>query len=146
MIDLMKPISFNIRVLFFIAMAAACVFASCTQAPGEGGRASIVGHVQEESRVLLSDPNTAFPGYPATDRNVFLIYGDNVGPDDEVETNHEGDFVFPWLRPGEYTVYVYSEDTSGVTPPRDMTVVRHLTIESATETVVLDTIRIFKDL
>ena len=127
-------------------MAAACVFASCTQAPGEGGRASIVGHVQEESRVLLSDPNTAFPGYPATDRNVFLIYGDNVGPDDEVETNHEGDFVFPWLRPGEYTVYVYSEDTSGVTPPRDMTVVRHLTIESATETVVLDTIRIFKDL
>ena len=146
MFDLMKPISFNIRVLFFIAMAAACVFASCTQAPGEGGRASIVGHVQEEARVLLNDPNTAYPAYPAADENVFLIYGDNVGPDDEIETNHEGDFVFPWLRPGEYTVYVYSEDTSGVTPPRDMAVVRHLTIESATETVVLDTIRIFKDL
>ena len=127
-------------------MAAACVFASCTQAPGEGGRASIVGHVQEEARVLLNDPNTAHPAYPAADENVFLIYGDNVGPDDEIETNHEGNFVFPWLRPGEYTVYVYSEDTSGVTPPRDMAVVRHLTIESATETVVLDTIRIFKDL
>ena len=105
-----------------------------------------MGHVQEEARVLLSDPNTAFPGYPATDRNVFLIYGNNVGPDDEVETNHEGDFVFPWLRPGDYTVYVYSEDTSGVNPPRDMAVVQHLTIASAKETVVLDTLRIFKDL
>lgn len=140
----MKPISINIGMPFLSALV--CLLVSCTQSPGDGGRASIVGHVQEEARVLLSDPNTAYPGYPATDRNVFLIYGDNVGPDDQVETNHEGDFVFPWLRPGDYTVYVYSEDTSGVNPPRDMAVVQHLTIESATETVTLDTLRIFKDL
>ena len=43
-------------------------------------------------------------------------------------------------------MYVYSEDTSGVNPPRDMAVVQHLTIASAKETVVLDTLRIFKDL
>ncbi|OUU16636.1 MAG: hypothetical protein CBC05_07830 [Crocinitomicaceae bacterium TMED45] len=140
----MKPISINIGMPFLSALA--CLMVSCTPTPGDGGRASIVGHVQEEARVLLSDPNTAFPGYPAADRNVFLIYGNNVGPDDEVETNHEGDFVFPWLRPGDYTVYVYSEDTSGVNPPRDMAVVQHLTIASAKETVVLDTLRIFKDL
>ena len=77
---------------------------------------------------------------------MFLIYGDNVGPDDNVETNHNGDFVFPWLRPGEYTVYVYSEDTSGTVPPRDMAVVRTVTIESQTETVVLDTLTVYKDL
>jgi len=144
MFGLMKPISINIGMPFLSALA--CLMVSCTPTPGDGGRASIVGHVQEEARVLLSDPSTAFPGYPATDRNVFLIYGNNVGPDDEVETNHEGDFVFPWLRPGDYTVYVYSEDTSGVNPPRDMAVVQHLTIASAKETVVLDTLRIFKDL
>ena len=50
------------------------------------------------------------------------------------------------LRPGEYTVYVYSEDTSGTVPPRDMAVVRTVTIESPTETVVLDTLTVYKDL
>ena len=118
---------------------------ACEQVPGEGGRASIVGHIQEEARTVLTQPSSA-PPYPAADHNVFLIYGNNVGPDDNVETNHEGDFVFPWLRPGEYTVYVYSEDTSGTVPPRDMAVLRTVTVENQTETVVLDTLTVYKDL
>ena len=141
MFGLMKPISFNTVALCF---AVSC--ASCVQTPGEGGRASIVGHVEEEERLVLENPASVQGVYPATDQEVFLIYGDNVGPDDNVETNHEGNFVFPWLRPGDYTVYVYSEDTSGVTPTRDVAVVQHVTISSANETVTLDTLRIFKDL
>ncbi|MEC8663687.1 MAG: hypothetical protein VXY03_07400 [Bacteroidota bacterium] len=139
----MKPNSFN-----FLTTSLLVLMASCVQPPGEGGRASIVGHVQEEARTVLNNPNSAAPqgAYPATDRNVFLIYGDNVGPDDQVETNHEGDFVFPWLRPGDYTVYIYSEDTSTTVPPRDMVVLQHVTISSAKETLVLDTLRIFKEL
>ena len=128
-----------------LALLVGMSLVACEQVPGEGGRASIVGHVQEEARTVLTQPSSA-PPYPATDHNVFLIYGDNMGPDDNVETNHEGDFVFPWLRPGEYTVYVYSEDTSGTVPPRDMAVVRTVTIESQTETVVLDTLTVYKDL
>ena len=42
-------------------------------------------------------------------------------------------------------MYVYSEDTSGTVPPRDMAVVRTVTIESQT-TVVLDTLTVYKDL
>ena len=141
MFGLMKPISFNTVALCF---AVSC--ASCVQTPGEGGRASIVGHVEEEERLVLENPASVQGVYPATDQEVFLIYGDNVGPDDNVETNHEGNFVFPWLRPGDYTVYVYSEDTSGVTPTRDVAVVQHVTISSTNETVTLDTLRIFKDL
>ena len=143
MFDAMKPISFN-----FLTTSLLVLLASCVQTPGEGGRASIVGHVQEEARTVLNNPNSAAPqgAYPATDRNVFLIYGDNLGPDDQVETNHEGDFVFPWLRPGNYTVYVYSEDTSTTVPPRDMVVLQQVTIASAKETLVLDTLRIFKEL
>lgn len=141
MFGLMKPISFNTVALCF---AVSC--ASCVQTPGEGGRASIVGHVVEEERLVLENPASVQGVYPATDQEVFLIYGDNVGPDDNVETNHEGNYVFPWLRPGDYTVYVYSEDTSGVTPTRDVAVVQHVTISSANETVTLDTLRIFKDL
>jgi hypothetical protein len=127
------------------ALLVGMSLSACEQVPGEGGRASIVGHVQEEARTVLTQPSAA-PPYPAADHNVFLIYGNNVGPDDNVETNHEGDFVFPWLRPGEYTVYVYSEDTSGTVPPRDMAVLRTVTVENQTETVVLDTLTVYKDL
>jgi hypothetical protein len=138
----MKPISFKL-----LTAAAAVLLASCTQTPGDGGRASLIGHVQEEARLVLTNPNSVQgDAYPARDHNVFLIYGDNVGPDDQVETNHEGNFVFPWLRPGDYTVYVYSEDTSGTVPPQDMVVLQHVTVESAKETVVLDTLTVFKEL
>ena len=86
-------------------------------------------------------------GYPATDRNGFLISGNNVGPDDEVETNHEGDFVFPWLRPGDYTVYGYSEDTL---PPfnnaPDIAIVREFEIEAGEEALDIGTLRIYKDI
>lgn len=142
MFGLMKPISINLLTAVGVLLTA-----SCAQTPGDGGRASITGHVEEEARLVLTNGNSAQgEPYPAMDHNVFLIYGDNVGPDDQVETNHEGDFVFPWLRPGDYTVYVYSEDTSGTNPPQDMVVLQHVTIESVSETVVLDTLRVFKEL
>lgn len=142
MFGLMKPISINLLTAVGVLLTA-----SCAQTPGDGGRASITGHVEEEARLVLTNGNSAQgEPYPAMDHNVFLIYGDNVGPDDQVETNHEGDFVFPWLRPGDYTVYVYSEDTSGTNPPQDMVVLQQVTIESVSETVVLDTLRVFKEL
>ena len=141
MFELMKPIS----VLSLVALAAG-MWGGCVQVPGEGGRASITGRVEIEPRSVLTNPATAGAPYAATDENVFLIYGDNVGPDDQVETNHEGNFVFPWLRPGDYTVYVYSEDTSGTNPPQDLVVLQKVTIESATETLVLDTLRVYKEL
>ena len=137
----MKAIS-----ILFAFGAIGSLLTSCVPTPGEGGRASIQGHVEEEARVSMFDPSTAYPPYPATDHNVFIVYGDNVGPDEQVETNAQGDFIFPWLRPGEYTVYTYSEDTLGLNPPRDMVVSQTITIESKGETVVLDTLRIFKDL
>ncbi|MDA0729444.1 MAG: hypothetical protein O3C18_07135 [Bacteroidetes bacterium] len=116
----------------------------CTQVPGDGGRASIQGHVEIEPRSVLTNPATAGAPYMAADEQVFVIYGDNIGPDDQVETNHEGAFVIPWLRPGHYTLYVYSEDTTGVNPPRDMAVIREVVVEGAREVVVLDTLRIYK--
>jgi len=119
----MKPISLKLLTACGVLLTA--LTASCTQTPGDGGRASITGHVEEEARLVLTNGNSAQgEPYPARDHNVFLIYGDNVGPDDQVETNHEGNFVFPWLRPGDYTVYVYSEDTSGTNPPQDLVVLQ----------------------
>lgn len=145
MFGLMKPIS--LKLLTAVGVLLTAFVASCTQTPGDGGRASLTGHVEEEARLVLTNGNSAQgEPYPARDHNVFLIYGDNVGPDDQVETNFEGNFVFPWLRPGNYTVYVYSEDTSGVNPPQDLVVLQQVTIESPGQTVVLDTMRVFKEL
>jgi hypothetical protein len=145
MFGLMKPISLKLLTAFGVLLTALAT--SCTPTPGDGGRASITGHVEEEARLVLTNGNSAQGDpYPARDHNVFLIYGDNVGPDDQVETNHEGNFVFPWLRPGDYTVYVYSEDTLGTNPPQDLVVLQQVSIESATETVVLDTLRVYKEL
>ena len=118
----------------------------CVQTPGEGGRGSIVGHIQEEARLVLTNPSPAAPPYAATALDVFLIFGEKMGPDDQVETNHQGDFVFPWLRPGDYTVYTYSKDTSGVMPARDMVVLQAVTIESNTQTVTLDTLTVFDNI
>lgn len=141
----MKPIS--LKLLTAVGVLLTAFVASCTQTPGDGGRASLTGHVEEEARLVLTNGNSAQgEPYPARDHNVFLIYGDNVGPDDQVETNFEGNFVFPWLRPGDYTVYVYSEDTLGVNPPQDLVVLQQVTIESPGQTVVLDTMRVFKEL
>ena len=141
----MKPISLKLLTACGVLLTA--LAASCTPTPGDGGRASITGHVEEEARLVLTNGNSAQgEPYPARDHNVFLIYGDNVGPDDQVETNHEGNFVFPWLRPGDYTVYVYSEDTLGTNPPQDLVLLQQVSIESATETVVLDTLRVYKEL
>ena len=138
----MKP--FSIKLL---ALGLAVLAVSCVQTPGEGGRASIVGHIEEEARLVLTNGNSAQGDpYPARDHKVYLIYGENIGPDDQVETNHEGDFVFPWLRPGDYTVYTYSDDTTGINPPQDMVILQHITITAANEVIQLDTMRVYKEL
>ena len=144
----MKPISRKSVVLVLVALAAA---SGCVPAEGEGGRASIRGHVQLERRATLYNPSPLDPPQaPAMDHNVFLVYGDNVGPDDRVETNHEGDFLFPWLRPGSYTVYVFSADTSLPENPNidllDVPFVREVEITSNKEEVVLDTLVVYDKL
>ena len=141
MFEPMKPI------LAFLTLVA---LLGCLPTEGEGGRASIRGHIEVERRATLYNPESVVDQTPAMDENVFIIYGENVGPDDQVETNHEGDFVFPWLRPGHYTIYVYSADTAQPANPNvplpDVAVVREVDILSTKEEVVLDTLLIFDKL
>ena len=56
---------------------------------------------------------TAVQGsYYNADEWVYIIYGDDVIYGDRLLTNPEGKFEFKYLRKGNYTVYVYSEDAS----------------------------------
>ena len=93
------------------------ILTSCVRTPGEGGRASIIGSVETVRRVQINNPESTVDTISAMDAEVFIIYGDNVSPDDRVFTNPDGDYAFNWVRSGEYTIYVYSEDTSTTSTP-----------------------------
>ena len=47
--------------------------------------------------------------YVLAEARVYIIYGDGAFHDDDVNTGPDGRFHFPWLRKGDYTVYVISE-------------------------------------
>jgi hypothetical protein len=103
------------KTLFFLILAIA--FVSCEKEPGTGGSGTISGNVSMEVRVVLTNPATELYTVPAADLDVYIVYGEHVSPDDKVVTAYNGDFEFRNLRKGQYTVYVYSRDTTGQNPP-----------------------------
>lgn len=46
---------------------------------------------------------------PMAEKRVYLCYGENTTPDDDIKTNSEGEFEFKNLQIGTYKVYVISE-------------------------------------
>jgi hypothetical protein len=100
--------------------------AGCTKDPGDGGNSSIKGLLEKEIRIVLSNPATYQYTVPGADEDVYIVYGDNLSPDDRISTNYNGEYEFLNLRKGKYTIYVYSKDTtglSGVDP--DLMVMKH---------------------
>lgn len=120
--------------------------AACSPQAGDGGVASLTGKVEVERRAVISNPAGAVT-YPGADVDVFITYGDRVGPDDKVTTNYDGEFAFYGLMPGTYTVYVYSEDTlPQLQQAPDVAIVQEVDIEGRRDAVDVGTIRIFKEL
>lgn len=56
----------------------------------------------------------------AQEQEVYLIYGDHEFYDERIRTNYDGYYEFPKLIPGNYTVFVYSEDLAGGTEGKVM--------------------------
>jgi hypothetical protein len=132
--------------IFYLSLAVTVTLFGCTRTPGEGGIATVTGNVELEQRIVISNPADAIVA-PAADEDVFITYGDRVGPDDRVQTNFDGEFAFYGLRPGVYTVYVYSEDTLPLfNNAPDIAIVREFEIASGEESVDLGALRIFKDI
>ncbi|MFY7707348.1 MAG: hypothetical protein ACOVQ5_04650 [Flavobacteriales bacterium] len=133
----MKNILF---VIFIISLLS-----SCKKEAGEGGLASIKGKVQTDLRLVPSNPVTFQYSRPGVDEEVYIIYGDNTGPDDRVWTNYKGEFEFRNLRPGDYKIYVYSRDTTGSAQVnmQRMPIVREVKIEDRKGEVDAGTITIY---
>ncbi|NNE54483.1 MAG: hypothetical protein HKN32_00585 [Flavobacteriales bacterium] len=120
-------------------------FVGCQQVAGEGGKSSIKGQVLIDYRIVLTNPDSYQTTVPGADEDVFIIYGDHISPDDQIETNFDGEFEFRNLRPGDYTLYVYSSDTTGdpEAHPNRMPISVDVTIENRNESIDLGILRIY---
>lgn len=125
-----------------LVLVAAQLLYSCAKEAGSGGLAQISGHVEVQRRAVLSNSSTIIDTVEGRDMEVYLVYGDNLSPDEKVVTNYEGDFSFQGLRPGEYTVYVYSMDTLGSssTNPDHMVVKEIVKVVSRKENLDMGTL------
>jgi len=119
--------TFIILSLLFISFLLAC-----TKGPGTGGRATIKGKVYTHnynSSFVLQDS-----GYLGAQK-VYIKYGDQVGIGNDVDTDNEGIYVFPYLRKGTYTIYTYSKTFQN--NQLDSVVIQTITIADRKETVKL---------
>ncbi len=69
----------------------------------------------------------------AQEQEVYLVYGNHLYYDERIRTGYDGYFEFRNLIPGDYTVYVYSEDITGGT--QDIAVTRQATIKEEGDVV-----------
>lgn len=99
-----------------LAIIAIMALTACNKEPGTGGQATINGSVYEYFHSSINDPNPSY--YPATDEDVYIIYGDDLTYSDRQRTGPNGHFEFKNLRKGTYTIYVYSDDTVAPQDPQ----------------------------
>jgi hypothetical protein len=133
------------KQILFKVLLGSMVLMACKKEAGEGGNSSIKGSVDIVYRNLLYNPTPA-DTFAAPDVDVYIQYGDNVSPDDRVLTNYQGEYEFLNLRPGGYTLYVYSKDTAqglSILDPREMVVLQQVTIEEKKQQVLAPLMRIY---
>ncbi len=115
---------------------------SCSKESGDGGNSTIYG------KIITYNYNAEFTNlrgiYPAADEDVYLIYGEDRSYSQRIRSNYDGIFEFKYLRPGDYTIYVYSKDStltlvSGIYP-----VIQKVTIKEKKQTVQAGDMKIFR--
>jgi hypothetical protein len=125
--------------IFIILMLISMV--SCSKEPGTGGNSTIYG------KVFVKDYNSTFTileeEYYGQDVDVFLIYGDNRSYSDHVRTSFDGSYEFKYLRPGDYHVYCYSEDST-LQSHALLPILRDVTIDKKHQEIEVPTMVIFK--
>ncbi len=126
----------------FLSFLIFLVVLSCSKEPGIGGNSTIYG------KIVAYDYNAEFTTlkgiYPAADEDVFLIYGDDYSYSQRIRSNYDGIYEFKYLRSGDYTIYVYSKDSTLTLASEIYAVVKDITIDNNRQTVEVEEIKIFK--
>jgi hypothetical protein len=103
------------KILFILAIALTVAVTSCEKGPGEGGKSKITGKIWVENYNTLNhiyDTYELKSEYPGVDRDVYLIFGDDISYGMKATAGPDGRFDFDYLRPGDYTLYTESKDTN----------------------------------
>ncbi|MGD9993405.1 MAG: hypothetical protein AB7S69_08905 [Salinivirgaceae bacterium] len=102
------------------------VLPACEKPEGTGGTSSIVG------RVWVRDYNADFSRvvseYWGEEEDVYIIYGNDSIHSDDAETSYNGYYRFNYLQNGEYTIFVYSKDSTFQSPSARVTVKQTINI------------------
>jgi hypothetical protein len=125
-----------------ILLSLICLaFAGCKKEPGVGGDAEIKGQVWKYQ--LNGSLTDTIADYAAEDVYVYIVYGDNSGFDKRIKTDYNGNFRFPYLYEGKYTLYTYSFDPyalDGQSP-----VIQEITIEGRKEVIEIERMNILAE-
>lgn len=130
-------------ILLFASIFVLFAFiTACAKEAGPGGTSSITG------KVLVRDYNANFTTlietYYATDEEVFIVYGDDPVYGDKTTTNYDGTFRFDYLRKGNYTVFVYSDDSANYPSQHQIPAIKDVRISENKQDILLDDIIILK--
>ena len=132
----------NNKFSLFLMLTLSILLFSCAKDAGEGGNSTIYG------KIITYNYNAEFTNlrgiYPGADEDVYIIYGSDRSYSQRIRSNYDGVYEFKYLRPGDYTIYLYSKDStltlvSGIKP-----VVQKVTIDNKKQTVEAADMKIFR--
>ena len=117
---------------------------SCKKEAGEGGTSAITGYVYAKDYNKDNQPKNPPVEYYESEERVYIVYGDNGIYNDDTDTHSDGSYIFRDLRKGIYTVFVYSDDTTGTVASDKVTVEKTVEITDNKQIVTLDNLIIIK--
>lgn len=127
------------RILFFAS--AFSVLTACGPQEGKGGLASIEGTVMVQDLNTLHEKSGEL--YPATDEEVFISYGNSELADDKAKTSFNGKYKFSNITKGDYTLFVYSDDTTSNAKNATLTFKQNVSLDSKKDAATLETFIIY---
>ena len=119
-------------------------FYSCEKEAGIGGTGEIKGTIT----VRLFDPEFKVlqASYPAANKSVYILYGDETTISDNTKTSDSGEFSFKYLREGNYKVFAYSESSLENSPSESVTVEKEVSLSSNKDEIDIGDMVIYKSI
>lgn len=128
-------------ITFFTFIAL--IIIACKKEPGEGGGARIKGTLYVKN---FHSPEVPYaPDDVASDKRVYIIYGDKNVPDDEIRTGPKGEFEFKYLRKGKYKIYTYSLDPNTLSDDNSIAIMKEIEITKNNEIITLNDFYIYEE-
>lgn len=132
----------NKTLTFLLAIFFGITILSCSKEAGEGGNSTIYG------KIIAYNYNAEFTNlrgiYPAADEDVYIIYGDDRSFSQRARSNYQGIYEFKYLRPGNYTIYAYSKDSTLTMASEMYAVILKVKIDDKRQTVQAEDLKIFR--